>query len=373
MLASLCASHQVPSAQLVVRDASGTTSESFGTAADTAFPLGSLTKPFTAALAMILVEDGEISLDEPLSEHLPDVDVTLRQVLSHTAGFASNIDEDAEQPALRSHWFPRYWRENGLVHPPGTVFSYSNVGYIVAGHLIEVLTGMDWAEAVAEILLRPLGISVSGRETAEGHTVLPDGRVVGIGPQSALALEDPNGGLALSASDLLAAAGFCGEMVEDQLDSVAVGPFGMADGWGLGWARYGTWWGHDGTSDGTSCHFRFDPRSGHAVALTTNASTGLDLWQDLVAKLGVPDYDPVDPGEPVQPDPWAVGRYVNGPSEFVVSLHDGTLVLAPDTELTCYAGGRFTAQALPGSKFVLSGRFLPDSVQLSGRLARRGG
>ncbi|MFB9905654.1 serine hydrolase domain-containing protein [Allokutzneria oryzae] len=404
LLAELCRSHRVPAAQLVVCDAEGSTDTTFGTAKpDTVFPLGSLTKPFTAALAMVLVEDGDLDLDEPLGEHLPELDqaVTLRQVLSHTGGWASNIDEDADHTANRAHWLANHWRDTGLVHRPGEVFSYSNIGYLVAGHLVEVVTGMDWAEAVEEILLRPWGITPSfvtstgttgSRGTAEGHTVLPDGRVVPVGPQSVLDVEAPNGGLALSATDLvtfvsthLTSAEVFGEMCRDQLGSVAVGPFGMADSWGLGWARYGSWSGHDGTGDGTSCHLRFDQGTGNAVALTTNAGTGLDLWRDLAAKLGVADEGLGDPGEPVPADPEAVGRYVNGPSEFVVSQgREGALELAfgpaPAVELTCFERLRFTARALPGSSAVLSGRFLPDPatgrvelLQISGRLARRHG
>ncbi len=291
------------------------------------------------------------------------------------------------------------------------MFSYSNVGYLLAGHLVEEVTGLDWAEAVESVLLRPLGITpafvvgaAGSRGVVCGH-VLTDDRVLPVAEQVMPEVEAPNGALALSSADLLAFAALFSAnspapdvldpataalMCQDQLADVRVGPYGMADGWGLGWARYrgagADWFGHDGTGDGTSCHLRFDPERGTAVALTTNGSTGAALWRELCAELAerhvLPPEWGREPGEatPVAGPPDGAGHYANGPAEFVVTRQDDdglALVLdgAQAVPLTCLPDLRFQLRL---GTTVLSGRFLrdPDTggidhIQVTGRLARR--
>lgn len=432
ILAELTAHHQVPGAQLAVfhegeRFAVHTgvcdTGSGIPVDAGTAFPVGSLTKPFTAALAMILVADGDVDLDEPLDGQLPEFGagalVTLRQLLSHTAGLPSDVPEGTfGAGADRARWVARHCRTADLTHLPGTVFSYSNIGYVVVGRLIEAVTGMTWQEAIGAVLLEPLGIRPafvvgperSTRPVAAGHAVqAARGRVVPVAEQDLPEVEMPNGALALSAEDLLdfARLYFAGcpdpepldratadDMCFDQLASIAVGPYGMADGWGLGWARFDDEavdvYGHNGTGDGTSCHLRFDPVNGTAVALTTNANTGGQLWDALVPRLralglAVGDLPEPEPpaggGRPAVPDD-ALGRYANGDTEFEVRRgDDGALLLsfggAPHSELLCTPDLRFTMREL-GSGARSPGRFVADPVtgrigylQITGRLAPR--
>src|SRR5262249_50513397 len=58
----------------------------------------------------------------------------------------------------RRRYVRDYCRSRLLIQPPGAGFSYSNLGYVLAGHLVEAVTGMGWSEAVESVLLRPLGI-----------------------------------------------------------------------------------------------------------------------------------------------------------------------------------------------------------------------
>ncbi|SDW59180.1 CubicO group peptidase, beta-lactamase class C family [Amycolatopsis xylanica] len=351
----LLAKHGVPGAQLVVRRGDETLSLAAGeerlgsgraVTAESRFPLGSLTKPFTAALAMTLVADEDLDLDEPLTG-LP---VTLRQLLSHTSGLESNVDEEG----ARSRWAAKYRRQPDF--PPGTVFSYSNVGYVLAGHLAEEVTGMDWAEALTAIL----GVAAED-PTVSGHS----GRIPV--EQVMSALEAPNGGLALSASNLVKFLenDINAEMCDEQLDDVEIGPFGLADGWGLGWARFGSCWGHDGTGDGTSAHLRF---SGDlAVALTANAGTAPALWADVLAELDFaqPKVERVPVAAPLD----RAGVYLNGDAEFVIEAADGQLSMG-GVPLTCYEDLTFQIRDNSGTAF--GGRFLPgDLLQVTGRLARR--
>jgi CubicO group peptidase (beta-lactamase class C family) len=435
VLAELCAEHRVPGAQLALRTSSGTVTveygvrslESGGTVArDTVFPVGSLTKPFTAALAMVLVEDGDLDLDDPLAEEFPEFGagklVTLRQLLTHTSGLASNVgEEEAERAGSRLRWVKAHATAGDLVHRPGTAFSYSNPGYVVAGALTEAVTGMEWREALGAVLLEPLGIgpafatgprSGADRPGVEGHTVRQGReRIVGVREQLMHAVEDPDGALAVSAADLtvfaslfLGSGGHGGPlsasgaalMVRDQLDGVRVGPFGMADGWGLGLARYADvalgrdLYGHDGTLDGVSCHLRFDPAGGTALALTTNANTGQEVWNALCTRLagrGLPTVAGLGAG--VRSAPLAaapddcLGRYENGAADVTVQqAPEGRLLLAsegrPAYVLDCREGLEFTLRDIEGGPEAFAGRFLTDpdtgridSIQFSGRLARR--
>jgi hypothetical protein len=169
----------------------------------------------------------------------------------------------------------------------------------------------------------------------------------------------------------------------------------MADGWGLGWASYrdtGTeWFGHDGTSDGNSCHLRFDPAGGTVVALTTNSNTGLAMWESVVTELraagiAVGNYPLsalADPAPRVPGPAECAGRYVNGLMEFVIAGDsDGGFHLSlggePHSALTFFPGLRFTMRELGGGRMTYVGRFLRDEptgridlIQVTGRLARR--
>ncbi|MEU3166769.1 serine hydrolase domain-containing protein [Streptosporangium sp. NPDC006930] len=432
LLAGLAREHRVPGAQLAVHHAGETVTaeigeETYGSGEPvtrrSAFPLGSLTKPFTATLVMALAGGGDIDLDAPLAEYVPEVGpggrMTPRGLLSHTGGLASNIDEGGEHSEVRRRWVARHCRESAAVHPPGTVFSYSNIGYILAGHLVEVVTGMSWWEATEAILLKPLDIAPafvvgppSGfRPQATGHTVRQGrDRPLPVTGQTLPKVAAPSAGLALGAADLVTFArshlgalslqaaidrDCAREMRRDQLTDVKAGPFGMADSWGLGWAIYrdaGTdWFGHDGTGEGTSCHLRFEEAAGTVVALTTNAATGVALWEDLLEELrpagravgGRGLSRPPEPGPRTPGSPECAGRYVNGEMEFTV-VADGagglglTTNAAERFELTCFEGLRFTMREPTGGRTTYTGRFLRDPetggvdlVQVAGRLARR--
>jgi CubicO group peptidase (beta-lactamase class C family) len=420
-LAELAAEHRVPGAQLAVHQDGRTCLVHTGVATcgsdvvvdeRSTFPIGSLTKPFTATLAMLLVSDGDVDLDAPLAEHLPAPaceDVTLGQVLSHTGGMAAGVD-GVDFTTTAGAWVAAL---PGPVHPPGTVFSYSNAGYLLAGHLVATITGMSWWEAVRTMVLRPLGCTPAHttRASVTGHTVQRSGRVRPIVEQSLLPVEDPIGALALSADDLvtfvrlhladralprLLDVDTAAEMRRDRTAGLPVGPFGLADGWGLGWSVYRRggrdWFGHDGTADGTWSHLRFEPGSGTVVALNTNASSGLALWGSVVADLRREGLDvgdhplavPVQGGQSMSGPPDAVGRYANGEWECVVAAgRDGVLSVSvgeePEVELADVDGLRFAMPA-PDGHTAHPGRFVRaeetgaiDCVQLTGRLARRSG
>jgi hypothetical protein len=173
----------------------------------------------------------------------------------------------------------------------------------------------------------------------------------------------------------------------------AADPFGLADGWGLGLALFregGTEWvGHDGNADGTACYLRVDPDGGRVIALTSNANTGLGLWQDLLGELVGADLPVSYPGPPAPRTPVVVppagcsGTYVNGEMEYLVTIRNGSeLYLSVDGDplvrLTFHDGLVFSFRDPASGQRVLGGRFLRDphtgrvnAIQIDGRLASR--
>ncbi|MGX7827236.1 serine hydrolase domain-containing protein [Actinokineospora sp. 24-640] len=145
---------------------------------DGRFRVGSVTKTFTATVVLQLVAEGRVALDEPVASYLPgllpDGDrVTVRMLLQHTSGlydYTSAIGLDPENfPKIRFREFaPRELVAVATARPlefePGARHSYSNTNYVVAGLLIEKVTGQSYDRAVERRVLRPLGM----RETRMG-------------------------------------------------------------------------------------------------------------------------------------------------------------------------------------------------------------
>ncbi|MGW0518411.1 serine hydrolase domain-containing protein [Crossiella sp. NPDC003009] len=425
-LSTLVRKHQVPGAQLAVHVNGETHTAQAGELRygggqpvnpATAFPIGSVTKAFTATLAMLLVADDDLELDTEATEHLPELGapLTLRQLLSHTSGLASGPDSAVAATMSLRRYVSEHCRTPELVLPAGAGFSYSNLGYAVVGRLIEEVTGMSWWEAIESILLRPLGIRPSfvvapnpltSANVASGHAVnTSHGRTRPV-VQSLVLGEAPAGALAISAADLLRfgllqldpettglpellPAELAAEMRRIQ---PGADPIGLADGWGLGFGvwREGVreWVGHDGNADGTDAHLRVNADSGQAIAFTSNGNTGIGLWAELVEELAgagieVGSYRLEVPGQRATVPPEIFGSYRNGDTEYTVTpAEDATLRLAIDGEivarLTPHEGLMFAQQDWESGQLVHPGRFLRDPVtgvldriQVSGRLARR--
>jgi CubicO group peptidase (beta-lactamase class C family) len=414
--AALARKHQVPGAQFAIYHGGSTIAHEigeleFGTSLrvtrDAAFPIGSITKLFTATVAMILVADGDVNLDAPIRDHVPELGdlgamISLRQLLSHTSGLAESSGMEEKSSSSLRHYIVEHVCGRDLVRLPGTGFSYSNPGYIVAGRLIEAVTGMSWSEAVESILLRPLGIEPafvnppgtipSRRRVATGHSVnTAVGRIRPVRQELVPAFA-PVGGLAVSAVDLVKLglihvapgrsevlpAAYARQM---RRAVPRADPFGLADGWGPGlavyWHQPAEWVGHDGNASGISCYVRINPADGWIVALTSNSNTGVGLWQEFQAELA-------RAGVPINLRGCA-GQYANGDIQCTVKAgSDGAVYLSADGEkfvrLTFYENLTFTFSApdLTSPGQVSTARFVRDpatgeidGIHVSGRLARR--
>ncbi|MEV0651012.1 serine hydrolase domain-containing protein [Phytomonospora sp. NPDC050363] len=129
---------------------------------DTVYDLASLTKLYVTVLALSLVDEGALALDEPVERWLPEYGdsawVTLRQLLTHTSGLP-----DVYAP--RGVDGPSRWRSVmsvGLLDAPGTVHRYSCVGFQVAGRIVESAGGAGLDALLAERIAEPLGLKSTG-------------------------------------------------------------------------------------------------------------------------------------------------------------------------------------------------------------------
>lgn len=114
------------------------------------YKIGSNTKQFVAAAMLLLVEDGKLSLDDRIGRFLPELtkanDITVRQVLAHTAGYLDYYPLDYVAPFMEKATtvdaILANWGRKPLSFEPGSRWEYSNTGYAIAGRIIEIASGM---------------------------------------------------------------------------------------------------------------------------------------------------------------------------------------------------------------------------------------
>lgn len=130
--------------------------------ADTIFDVASISKLFTTTAVMMLYEQGEFELDDPVAKHIPEFavngksDVTIRQLLTHTSGFTSGIPIHL-QPGDREDRIQMVLTHE-LLNEPGTAYLYSDLNMITLGALIEKWSGMRQDQFVSRYITEPLGM-----------------------------------------------------------------------------------------------------------------------------------------------------------------------------------------------------------------------
>ncbi len=272
--------------------------------ADTPFPIGSVTKSFTALAIMQLAEAENLALDDPISAHIttftdsPASEVTLRQLLNHTSGYSTvqgnSHHGEAEASQLE---LIEYVEQLALVTPartPGAGWEYSNANYQILGAVIEQASGESYADYIEQHIFEPLGMAdsvvVIGADPpgiATGHRPWFGG-VRASEEGEGYRINAPAGGIAASARDmgLYLAMWLSGE--DDILSAGAktrmVAPSGPASpSYGLGWSidpALGTVY-HTGLVPGAETLAAFLPGEGKAVVVMVNANGGLgfaDTW-----------------------------------------------------------------------------------------------
>jgi CubicO group peptidase (beta-lactamase class C family) len=187
---------------------------------DTMFVLGSVSKVATATAVLRLAADGLLDLDAPVRRYVPGLvladeraaaAVTVGQLLNHTSGLGWRlaVDTGDGDDALARH--VARLAELELVAPPGARASYSQAGYNLLGRVVEVVTGLTFERAVAELLFAPLGLVRSHYRPADiltrRHAVGHEGTAV-VRPLNDTRGNNPGGGLVSSAADQLRWARF---------------------------------------------------------------------------------------------------------------------------------------------------------------------
>jgi CubicO group peptidase (beta-lactamase class C family) len=390
---------------------------------DSLYQIGSVTKVWTATLVMQLVDDGLLDLDRPVRHYLPSFAVadaqateavTVRNLLSHTAGFDGDLFEDTGRgdDALERYlaYLPKV---AGQVHPVGALYSYCNAGFNVAGALVARLRGDTWEQVMRDRLIGPLGaghMALFAEEailfrTSAGHGV--KGEVANpwqlprsAGPAGGPACAAPRdlvrfgrmflaGGEGLVSSDSLAA------MTTPQVEMPGGGGR-EADRYGLGIALY-TWdgarvIGHDGGTVGQSTLWRVLPEHDLVVAMNANGGGPTALFDDLL-DLIVPETTgltvpprAVPPRVPVVPGPRKyAGSYAYPLYSFDVAATDhGLEVTETARGVAAQTGTPLRTERyveLDGDTFITANRvngvhhtitFVDDGKYLhDGRAARR--
>lgn len=268
--------------------------EAWGVPVEATFRVASITKPIVAATAMRLVEQGKLSLDEPLEGlRLPWAGITLRHLLSHQAGLAGDWPKSLSKYGEGDDALRRLAADEAVGAPvgPGRHFSYSNPGYWLTGALIERAAEMPFEDAVHELMLGPLGMERTGFSPVEPSvpSSIPYPRA-----------RRPSGGLYSCVEDLRRFARlFTGgqgsqgplsreSLKEMQTPQIAVGPEGDY-GLGLGVVR-----GrgkltieHGGAVDGVRTQLLVVPGDDSSFVLLTNSDRGHFLINRLLGSVGL--------------------------------------------------------------------------------------
>ncbi|GLY42899.1 serine hydrolase [Amycolatopsis sp. NBRC 101858] len=335
-LAALARKHRVPGAVLGILRLDGTVGDDVATVGwgvlnkatgvevtdDSVFQIGSITKVWTATVVMQLVDEGLLDLDVPVVEVLPELrladpyvtkQITVRHLLTHTGGIDGDIFTDTGRGDDCIEKYVEVLEQAAQNHPLGATLSYSNSGFILAGRVIEKLTGTSWDAALRERLFGPLGLTHTGTlpeeallfRAALGHVAIGDGdprpAPVSVPPRSV----GPAGLITASAADVLVFArlhlvgglGSDGSRVLSEASAAAMtehqadmpDEHTLGDSWGLGWIRF-DWnghrvYGHDGNTIGQSAFLRVLPEQGLAVTLLTNGGNAHDLYVELYREI----------------------------------------------------------------------------------------
>ena len=133
---------------------------------ETIFQSGSVGKQFTATAVMMLVQEGKIKLDDPLTKYLKNTpaewqQVTIRELLSHTAGLTDYPKRFDFRKDYTEAQLLKIVESIPLSFPPGTKWSYSNLGYLTLGILIHQVTGMFYGDFLHERIFQPLGMTTT--------------------------------------------------------------------------------------------------------------------------------------------------------------------------------------------------------------------
>lgn len=144
---------------------------------DMRYGIGSISKQFTASAMLLLQQEGKLKLDDPVGKYVPGLsrgnEVTIRQILSHTSGYQDFWPQDYLMEPMSHDVTPQEiknrWAKQPLDFEPGTRWQYSNTGYVLAGMIVEKVSGMPFFQFIQTRLLNPLGMTTAKNFDANSH------------------------------------------------------------------------------------------------------------------------------------------------------------------------------------------------------------
>jgi D-alanyl-D-alanine carboxypeptidase len=181
------------------------------------YPVGSISKQFTAAAVLMMAQEGKLTLDDPVSKYLPELtrakEVTIRMLLSHTSGYQDYWPEDYVMTSMMVPTTAQHildvWGKRPLDFDPGTQWQYSNTNFVIAGRIVEQVSGNPIVDLLKKRIFLPLGMdNVYDTDASKLPSTDPTGyERHALGPQRPSPLEGAGwmfaaGELAMPAHDL---------------------------------------------------------------------------------------------------------------------------------------------------------------------------
>ena len=282
--------------------------------AHTLFLVGSITKQFTAACVMLLVQQGKVELDAPIGRYLRSIphasQITVRELLDQTSGLHDYLESKPLLASLMAGTYanfsepPSYYvnliRNDPLAFKPGTKWQYSNTNYVILGMLVAKVSGESYPDFLTQMILRPQGLDsiqyppssiASGSDVARGYDYAKG--AYKLIPRYSVGWASSAGALAADASDLVKWDGafFRGDVTSPASVKIATTPpkgisMGLpggrtvsriAQGYGFGWVigkdeGRTIIWHNGGIIGGRAMNATF-PSDGLEIVVLTSATT----------------------------------------------------------------------------------------------------
>jgi CubicO group peptidase (beta-lactamase class C family) len=325
---------------------------------ETLFQIGSISKTFTGTAIMQLVEQGQLDLDATVRTYVPDFAVsdgtasaqaTIRHLLTHTGGWAGDFFHATGTGDDALARYVADMAELPQLVPIGSLWSYNNAGFSLAGYIIERVVGQSYEAALKELVLEPLGLQASFFDPGEvmthrfavGHNVV-EGTARVARPWPLERSTHPAGGITSTVRDLLRYARFHLEDGRADDGSPLLSPDSIAqmqspqvtlwedEAWGLTWAVNQVDGkreiSHGGGTNGQISQLALVPEHGFALAVLTNADRGSELTR-AVRRWALKEYLDLEATkpQPIESSEEELAQYVGCYRGYFADLELGLL------------------------------------------------
>lgn len=326
---------------LVIRDGKEVYAQSYGyqnastkklNTKHSIFPIGSLTKSFTALVVLKLAKENKLSINDPISKYIPDYpkgnEIKINHLLTNTGGIYEKFRNPKFYAQLAStHTYSSeekmtFFKNEPLDFEPGTKFSYSNSGFDLLGIIVEKVTGSSYQEAVRKYIFNPLKMTNSGfdfpnlrnKNKTTSYSFVSSTKQVETKPWNS-SLTFSSGGLYSSTEDLLK---FYNGLINFKIISKetfiqATTPFlgGYGYGWYIDVIHGDRVIDHGGNVEGATSYFLMNPEHKTCIILLNNiTSTSLEkIGNSMYAALQNKPYSIPQPKKEIQLEELTLLKY----------------------------------------------------------------